>query len=110
MIPVKVYIDAEDADGALEPVVTNLPVKPEPNDEIILAGIDATKLSCEFIYDTATMINESQKARDYNGCINTKQPVDNYRQDVIDFLNVAVWVVESVTLTPQYVVVHTQLT
>ena len=99
MVPVRLYFEFPDSDlSPIEALDTEMVVRPEIGDTVCLRDFDA-ELKNDLVAELAESINDSLAASSYNGEIENKGHVSNYKKAVIDFLYYAQWNVESVTVT-----------
>lgn len=112
MIPTRFYLSFPDCKGGvadfIDPIDTETVVRLRRGEDFRFGDFDAD-LSAEVIKGLAETINESRAARSYDGPISNKGPVSGYKDEVISFLDSAVWRVESTQITCKRVVVFLML-
>ena len=107
MLPVKIYAEFRDAD-IYTVIDTEVVVRPRKGDQFRFGKFD-TELPDNTIEEIADAVNESIAAESYLGRIENKGPVSNYREDVLNFLDFAVWKVTDTIVCCKYVEVFMEL-
>lgn len=100
MIPADIFLSI---DGDYNPdflIHTTLPVKPDFDDLINFRGLDTTELSDDFFSSMARLINEHPETIEVIGKINNRGPVESYKDDIIEFLDMAVWHIQTIHICP----------
>lgn len=101
MINYRISFEIDDA-LLREDLSTSFPVRLIEGNKICFRGIEKTDLSDEFIFSLMNLINASHKAISYMGKVESKE-------DVIEFLEFAVWRVTNVIINPKVVWIGVEL-
>lgn len=101
MINYRISFEIDDAlCGAA--LTTSFPVRLIKGNKICFNGIEKTDLSDEFIFSLMDLINASHEAISLMGKVESKE-------DVIEFLEFAVWRVTNVIINPKLIWIDVEL-